>query len=526
MRISHSHSYILTFSLIHPFHQSIRQTDEIRTSLGSRFGLVLQYSVTFLSNVILSLVKSFKLSLVILSTVPLIALITLCFSSKVSPLVSQQTSLESNLASELSRVIDSITLIKAFNAQPLELLNLNRLIKSLSSNYHQLVRLCATRLGLTHTLGLMMFVQGFGYGAHLIAKGEVSAGEVNTVFWSCLVASSYMQMAIPLLTHLERFPPAVLDLINLLHPVLAHHHPASDQRLSLIPLRDLYSSTSILKLEDAPTDSLHPLKQTASLPSSSSPLIRFIKLGSPASQPPAFRPLRKPIPTQAFKGHIEFENVTFSYPSQTISSSPNILQNVSLFFPAGDLTFVMGESGSGKSTIASLALGIYLPQSGQITLDDLGLVSKLNSDWIRSQSLILGSISSQFILPATIHENIAILSSSNQVSRSDVIRAAKFSLLHEFIITLPLAYDTLLAGHDGQLSGLVNVDQPILNPNHLNPSSLSNLSGGQLQRLALARAYLRDPTVLILGESHSFFFSLDHWFLENELITLKAFSSR
>lgn len=237
------------------------------------------------------------------------------------------------------------------------------------------------------------------------------------------------------------------------------------------------------------------------------------------SHPPAFRPLRKLIPSQ-FQGQLEFEHVSFAYPvnnpdSKSPSTGPEpelILKDVSLFFPAGDLTFVLGESGSGKSTLAILALGLYSPLKGTVTVDELGPINGLDPNWIRAECLFLGSLSAQFLLPATMHDNIALGACPRRppsaVSREEVIQAAKFALLHNFVTELPDGYDTVLAGHDGRLSGLVDKDaKPTLASERslfaksAQPvGSIGKLSGGQLQRMALARAYLRNPTVLILGE--------------------------
>lgn len=531
-----------------------RETDEVRTALSSRIGLVLQYSVTFLVNVILAFTKSYKLSLVILSTIPLIAIITAVISGRVAPFVALQNTLEAALSGELTRVLRTITLVKAFNAQPLELLNLTRLARRLSQNYDQIVLLFALRLGTTHSLALLMFVQGFGFGSHLISTGQVTPGDVNTVFWSSLIASSHMQMAIPLLGQLERTRPAILDLLSLLETP-SPFGAGRKRRPSLIPLRELNRPVSA-SLKRAHSIATYPNTPRPSMPSSvntknhtldgyqmsiekTSPragaerglrIIKSVKAAgsrifSYTNHPvlPPFRPLRKRIPAH-FQGQLEFENVHFAYPnssefhsegrtiSQTVAPVP-ILKGVSMFFPAGDLTFVVGESGSGKSTVAVLALGLYSPDVGSVTADELGPISGLDPDWVRTECFFLGSFAAQFLLPGTIHENIALgvcpRRPASSVSRDEVTRAARFALLHEFVSGLPNGYDTIVAGHDSRLSGLVAGKDEVMasaedtafsTSGDSSAGSLATLSGGQLQRLGLARAYLRDPTVLILDE--------------------------
>ncbi|KAG0142797.1 hypothetical protein CROQUDRAFT_97086 [Cronartium quercuum f. sp. fusiforme G11] len=533
-----------------------RETDEVRTAISSCVGFVLQYSVTFLANVVLAFTKSYKLSLVILATIPLIAIITAVISVRVAPLIALQNTFEASLSGELTRVIRSITLVKAFNAQPLELLNLNRLSRQLSQNYDRIISLSAFRLGTTHSLALLMFVQGFGFGSHLIATGQVTPGDVNTVFWSSLVASTHMQMAIPLLSQLEHVRPAILDLLTFLQRPSAFS-PARVRRPSLIPLRELNRPVS-KPMSCSPsigppppsvrpslnssttTDCLLQNPSSANLSGQNSSRrggengVKLIESARHAGsrirtrqrgRPHAFRPLRKLIPSH-FQGQLEFEHVSFAYPAMTgpspgpvasdstsIAAAPvPVLRDVSMFFPAGDLTFVLGESGSGKSTVAVLALGLYSPEKGTVTADELGSISGLDPAWIRAECLFLGSLSAQFLLPGTIHDNIALgacpRTSPSAVTREQVIRAARFALLHDFISGLPDGYDTVLAGHDSRLSGLVAEDadpsthgEASLFAHSVQPTgSLATLSGGQLQRLGLARAYLRNPTVLILDE--------------------------
>jgi ATP-binding cassette subfamily B (MDR/TAP) protein 1 len=155
------------------------------------------------------------------------------------------------------------------------------------------------------------------------------------------------------------------------------------------------------------------------------------------------------------------------------------LSNVSLFLPARETTFIVGGSGSGKSTIAALLLRLYSPTSGSIHLDDQD-VAFLDGRWAATH--VAGVTQSCLLFDASVHDNVAMGLAApgsarrpEDASREEVIEACRVALMHEFIRDLPDGYDTRL-GNGG-----------------------ANISGGQRQRLAIARARLRDPTVLILG---------------------------
>jgi ATP-binding cassette subfamily B (MDR/TAP) protein 1 len=165
--------------------------------------------------------------------------------------------------------------------------------------------------------------------------------------------------------------------------------------------------------------------------------------------------------------------VTFSYPTRPEEVA---IRHTSLFFPAGETTFVIGRSGSGKSTLGQLLVRFYQPSSGKIFLDGVAL-DDFDVHWLRRTITLVEQHSVLF--NKTIRDNIALGKHGDSFSHQEIMEAVRFAMLDPIVHELPDGLDT-----------------------ELGPSG-SSLSGGQIQRMALARAKIRDTPVLILDESTS-----------------------
>jgi ATP-binding cassette subfamily B protein len=169
------------------------------------------------------------------------------------------------------------------------------------------------------------------------------------------------------------------------------------------------------------------------------------------------------------QGHVSFHDVTFAYPA-----SGRALDQVSFNIFAGARVGIIGASGSGKSTLVNLLTRFYDPSSGQILLDGRDLRSYRLNDLRRQFAIILQE---PVVFSATVAENIAYARPG--ASREEIMHAGRAAMAHDFIMALPNGYDTPI-GEGG-----------------------CRLSGGQHQRLAIARAFLKDAPVLIFDEPTS-----------------------
>ncbi|MFM2060844.1 MAG: hypothetical protein RLZZ507_514 [Cyanobacteriota bacterium] len=179
---------------------------------------------------------------------------------------------------------------------------------------------------------------------------------------------------------------------------------------------------------------------------------------------------RDNIPLPAISGAVKYENVSFRF----APSGPLQLNNVSLDFPAGKFVGIVGQSGSGKSTMMKLLLRLYNVESGRILIDGYD-ISKVELYSVRRQIGVVPQ--DPLLFDGTVQENIAL--TNPDATTEEIIEAARVAVAHEFIMNLPNGYNTRV-GERG-----------------------SALSGGQRQRIAIARSILQKPKLLVLDEATS-----------------------
>jgi len=185
-------------------------------------------------------------------------------------------------------------------------------------------------------------------------------------------------------------------------------------------------------------------------------------------------------------GHVRFEQVSFTYPG---AESPAVA-DVDLDVPAGTTLALVGETGSGKTTLASLVARLYDPDAGAITIDGIDLRRMRLADLAQ----IVGMVSQEtYLLHTTVRENLRY--AKPDASDAEIEDAARAAQIHDLISRLPDGYDTMVGSRGYRFSG------------------------GEKQRIAIARTLLRNPRVLVLDEATS---ALDN---ETERAVQQAFDA-
>ncbi|KIM24333.1 hypothetical protein M408DRAFT_27162 [Serendipita vermifera MAFF 305830] len=425
-------------------------TEDVRIATALNMGMMLQHGCTILATIILAFIRSPALAGVILSTIPVAVVVQGVAQTFGSTFYQRQSREVDSTSTTIDRTLTAISTVKAFNAQSLESARTNFKLELVRLASNKLTMIWSIAIGFANFVTFSMFVQGFWFGAKLVREGKISSGDVLAVFWACLIAASTLNSFMACAVAFTKGKSSMVTLMTLIHSPLPSSSAPTDgdedgARMSLQPIRTPNKATFF------PAGKGY-IKQT---------------------------PLRKIRPATC-NGEFTLTNITFAYPSRP---TVPVLSNVTIFLPSSEMTFIVGGSGSGKSTLAQLLLRLYDPQQGTMELDGQSM-AHLDVEWVRGE---VGCVSQQVVMfDGSVHDNVALGVAGGRagrhprdVTREQVIAACRVALLHDFVRELPDGYDTRL-GNGG-----------------------ASLSGGQKQRLAIARAYMRDPTVLILDEATS-----------------------
>ncbi|GET00767.1 multidrug resistance protein 1 [Rhizophagus clarus] len=387
-------------------------TSVYQEGISEKVGLIIQQFAIFLSGFIIAYTKGWKLSLVLTAVIPLLAIAGGIMAKAISDDASEGQDSYAAAGAVAEQVLSGIRTVVSFGGEKRELA---RYKNKLDEAYKSGVRKAfISGTGLGAMMGIMFGSYGlaFWFGSILVVRGEQTGGEVLNVFFAIIMSAFSIGNASPHFSSVANALGAAKKLFAVIERV---------------PAIDSSSNTG------------------------------------------------KKINKSEFKGHIEFKNINFHYPSRP---DVPVLKDFNLTIEPGQTVALVGSSGSGKSTIVGLLERFYNPISGSITIDGED-IKNLNVKSLRTQMGLVGQ--EPVLFPESIKQNIfwGADPSGKEPTLEDVIEACKKSNAHDFINELPKKYDTLV-GEKGAL-----------------------LSGGQKQRIAIARALIKDPPLLLLDEATS-----------------------
>ncbi|KAL7944886.1 P-loop containing nucleoside triphosphate hydrolase protein [Trichoderma barbatum] len=382
------------------------QTRELQMATSQVFGFLVADVILSLASLAIAFTHSWKLTLVLLATLPISVIIMSLATRRIDPAIQAQRRNLETASKFATSSIKAIEIVKVFNGFDRELWRYYEVVKSAGKQYLIQAQCSSIQMGYVVFWVVGMFVAGFWYGTVLV-DGGLKPSQVMTTFFAVLSAFQATEALLPHWLVLSKGMSAGAFLSSVLN-----------------------------KMDEKTADT------------SNSQIKPDICLGK-----------------------LDLVDVSFAYPS---NPTKTVLNRSSFSFSAGQLTFIVGRSGSGKSTIGNLVAQFYEPSSGLVCLDGRPLTA-LDANWVRSNITLIQQLS--VVFDDSIFNNIAIGSGDpDNVTREAVSSACEFALLQSTLSSLPEGLETRIGAN-----GI-------------------KLSGGQRQRVALARARIRDPAVLILDE--------------------------
>ncbi|XP_061375398.1 ABC transporter B family member 4-like [Gastrolobium bilobum] len=378
----------------------------IQDAMGEKVGQFLQLIATFFGGFVIAFVKGWLLTVVMLSTLPVLVLSGAAMAVMMGKMASLGQTAYAKAAHVVEQTIGSIRTVASFTGEKQAISSYSKfLVDAYKSGVHQGF-LAGLGFGTVMSVVFCGYALAVWFGAKMIMEKGYNGGTVINVIIAVLTASMSLGQASPSMTAFAAGQAAAYKMF---------------ETIERKPGIDAYDPNGKV-LED-------------------------------------------------IQGEIELRDVYFSYPARP---EELIFNGFSLHIPSGATAALVGQSGSGKSTVISLVERFYDPQAGEVLIDGINL-KEFQLRWIRGK---IGLVSQEPVLFASsIEDNIAY--GKEGATIEEIRSASKLANAAEFIDKLPQGLDTMVGEHGTQLSG------------------------GQKQRIAIARAILKDPRILLLDEATS-----------------------
>ncbi|XVF21987.1 hypothetical protein REPUB_Repub12eG0135900 [Reevesia pubescens] len=378
----------------------------IQDAMGEKVGKFLQLISTFFGGFVIAFIRGWLLTLVMLSSIPLLVMSGAVMAILISKMASRGQSAYAKAANVVEQTIGSIRTVASFTGEKQAISNYNKyLVTAYKSGVHE-GGAAGLGLGMVMLIIFCSYALAVWFGGRMIIERGYSGGQVINVIVAVLTGSMSLGQASPCMSAFAAGQAAAFKMF---------------ETINRKPEIDPYDTRGKV-LED-------------------------------------------------IRGDVELRDVYFRYPARP---DEQIFSGFSISIPSGTTTALVGQSGSGKSTVVSLIERFYDPQAGDVLIDGINL-KDFQLRWIRGK---IGLVSQEPVLFASsIRDNIAY---GKEGATTEEIRAAtELANASKFIDKLPQGLDTMVGEHGTQLSG------------------------GQKQRVAIARAILKNPRILLLDEATS-----------------------
>lgn len=403
----------------------IRTTNDItqiQRLVVTMLRMFLRAPLLFIGGIIMAVSKNAKLSLLFVVILPILSLLIFFVAKKsMSLFKSMQTKLD-KLNLVLREYLTGIRVIRAFNREAYEKKKFHKANLDLTETAIKVNKLMAILMPLMMLILNLTIVAIIWFGSIRVDRGGMQVGDLM----------AFIQYASQIM-----FSLIMVSMIFIMLPRAAVSANRINEVLEVEP-----------KIKDPLTWRENKLERSYESLQSEGFIIQKIKK----------------------RGYLEFDKVTFCYQG----AEEPVLKNISFTANPGELTAIIGSTGSGKSTLVNLIPRFYEVTSGRILIDGID-IRELTQEKLRAK---IGLVPQEAVLfTGTIAENISF--GNNNLSREEIVRAAEIAQATEFISTMKQGYDSPIA------------------------QGGTNLSGGQKQRLAIARALAKHPEIYIFDDSFS-----------------------